>query len=159
MRCPNCACTEDKVIDSRTSKDGYAIRRRRECLKCTNRFTTYEEVVRSEIHVIKNDGRREEFSPAKIKDGVQRALWKCNVVDDDIERLKQDIIREINERFDNEVNSSQIGECVMKQLKGFDDVAYIRFASVYRKFADVDEFIDELKEMRNKKPIGRKRAK
>lgn len=157
MRCPHCYASEDKVIDSRTCKEGEAIRRRRECISCGKRFTTYEEIVRAELFVIKNDGRREEFSPANIRRGIELACWKRQVTQADLDHLILDITRTIYDRVESEIKSSEIGGIVMAALQEFDDVAYIRFASVYRQFADVDEFIKELKEITSVNKKSRKK--
>lgn len=151
MRCPHCSFNGDKVIESRTVKDGEAIRRRRECADCGKRFTTYEEVVKTELFVIKNDGRREEFRPATIRRGIELACWKRNVRSEDLDIMRDKVVRFVTEKYEGEVTSSQIGTAVMDVLKECDEVAYIRFASVYRKFTDAAEFISQVKEVSTQK--------
>ncbi len=153
MRCPHCSFNGDKVIESRTVKEGDAIRRRRECTSCGKRFTTYEEVVKTELFVIKNDGRREEFRPASIRRGIELACWKRNIRTEDLDRMQQEVVRMITDEHENEVSSSEIGAAVMKVLKKYDEVAYIRFASVYRQFTDAEEFISQVKEVSTQKDV------
>lgn len=153
MRCPHCSNNGDKVIESRTVKDGDAIRRRRECNDCGKRFTTYEEVVKAELFVIKNDGSRDEFRPASIRRGIELACWKRNLRTEDLDRMQNEVVKTVTEKFESEVKSSQIGEVVMQVLKDFDEVAYIRFASVYRKFTDAEEFINQVKEVAADKDV------
>ncbi len=153
MRCPQCNGNEDKVLESRSVKDGRAIRRRRKCLACEKRFTTYEEIVRAELYVIKNDGRREEFSPMNIRKGIERACWKRNLTSDDLDGLLQRVVKIISEKFEGDVSSSEVGKVVMQQLKETDEVAYIRFASIYRQFTDASEFISEVQEALPKKDV------
>jgi len=145
MKCPFCGELENRVIDSRLSKDSKMIRRRRECLKCHKRFTTYERVETVLPLVIKKDGRREPFNPEKVRSGIQKACQKrpisINQIDDFVESLGQ-VLQEGGHR---EVQSSEIGELVIERLKEWDDVAYVRFASVYRQFKDINEFMSQLK--------------
>jgi len=145
MKCTFCSYKETKVIDSRLSGDGSAIRRRRECLKCKRRFTTYEYVEAIPLMVVKNDGRREPFDRKKIISGILKACEKRPISMDRIEELVSTIERAIHKKFDKEVHSKNIGELVMEKLVGLDEVAYVRFASVYRQFKDVNQFMRELK--------------
>jgi transcriptional repressor NrdR len=148
MRCPKCGFQEDKVIDSRASREGSAIRRRRECLSCAHRFTTYEQVEKpSRLMVLKRDGRHEEFSREKLVAGVQRACQKRPVSPEVIEELVDRVFNEISSSHDREVNYQEIGQRVMNGLRGLDKVAYIRFASVYRRFEEADEFVHEVKKL------------
>lgn len=145
MKCPFCAEIDNKVIDSRLSKDATAIRRRRECLGCARRFTTYEQIEDMPIMIIKKDGRRETFNREKVRSGMLRACEKRNVsinaIDDFIEELERDL-RDTGEK---EVPSRMLGERIMEKLQALDEVAYVRFASVYREFKDVSDFVSELK--------------
>jgi len=145
MKCPFCANTEDKVIDSRMSGEGASVRRRRECLKCGKRFTTYEYVEAAPLMVIKRDGRRQEFSREKIKNGIIKACEKRPIGMDTIDALVDKIEREVQPSADKEIKSTDIGQLVMEKLYGLDEVAYVRFASVYRRFKDVSHFMKELK--------------
>ncbi|NMA43076.1 MAG: transcriptional repressor NrdR [Oligosphaeraceae bacterium] len=147
MRCPKCSCNDDKVIESRVSKEGETIRRRRQCLSCSHRFTTYETVLPAEITVVKNDGRREEFKPDKLRAGIKLACWKRAVSPETMDKLVGDITNSLASLSESEVSSRQIGEMVMAALKEIDEVAYVRFASVYRKFNDADAFISEVKKL------------
>ena len=143
MRCPYCGSSNDKVVNSRVCQDGDSIRRRRECLDCGKRFTTFEYIEAAELHVVKRDGRRETFDRRKLKTGVWRACEKRPVTEEDIDNMIGSIEKEIQNRMDSEVPSSEIGEMVLKRLRTLDEVAYIRFASVYRAFRDVSQFRDE----------------
>jgi transcriptional repressor NrdR len=145
MKCPFCAHIDDKVIDSRASSEGSAVRRRRECLKCGQRFTTYEVVEEMPLLVVKKDGRRESYDRRKIASGIQKACEKRPVPSEKIEELVAGIEREIHKRFEREVHSRDIGELIMDRLVSIDEVAYVRFASVYRQFKDVNQFMAELK--------------
>ena len=145
MRCPFCRNTEDKVIDSRTSGEGMSIRRRRECLKCSKRFTTYEYVENAPMMVVKRDGSRKQFDREKIKAGIMRACEKRPISMDKIEQIVEEIEREVQKKADKEVKSTVIGNMVMDRLYALDEVAYVRFASVYRRFKDVSSFKKELK--------------
>ena len=151
MKCPFCGYNEDKVIDSREAPDGAAIRRRRECTKCSRRFTTYERFEQSPLLVIKRDGRREPFDRKKVLNGVIKACEKRPVPLEKIEELVDDLEREIAQEFDREVPSVQIGERVMRRLHELDEVAYVRFASVYRSFKDINQFMKELRDLLNKR--------
>jgi transcriptional repressor NrdR len=145
MKCPFCGHQDDKVIDSRSSSDGDAIRRRRECLSCGRRFTTYEYVEEMPLMVVKKDGRREAFDRKKISSGIQKACEKRPIAPEKIETVVSSIEREIYRKFEREVASKNIGELIMDRLAGLDEVAYVRFASVYRQFKDVNQFMAELK--------------
>ena len=145
MRCPFCSHSEGKVVDSRSSKEGDAIRRRRECLKCGRRFTTYERIEEVAQMVIKKDGRREAFDRWKIKSGILKACEKRPVSLEQVDSLIDDVERALFNSSDNEVSTEAIGSAVMDRLKDIDQVAYVRFASVYRQFKDLNEFMDELK--------------
>jgi transcriptional repressor NrdR len=147
MRCAKCGCQEDKVIDSRASREGSTIRRRRECLACGNRFTTYEEIEHEELMVIKRDGRAEEFSKEKLISGIRKACQKRPVSSKTIEDLAGRIIDEISLKFDREAPSLAIGERVMEGLRKIDEVAYVRFASVYRRFEEAAQFVQVVKKM------------
>jgi transcriptional repressor NrdR len=147
MRCPKCGCQDDKVIDSRASREGATIRRRRECLKCGHRFTTYEEIEREELMVIKRDGRREEFSREKLAAGLKKAFQKRPVSPQIIEDLLETIVNEIRDQYEREVPGSVIGERVMAGLRKIDEVAYVRFASVYRRFQEATDFVHEVKKL------------
>jgi transcriptional repressor NrdR len=143
MNCPYCTHKESKVTDKRSSPDG--IRRRRECLKCKKRFTTYERIERSDLYVIKKDGRREKFEIKKLEAGIEKALEKRPVSKDIINNMINEIDEQIRKMGKKEVKSSVIGELVMKKLKKVDDIAYVRFASVYRQFQDINDFKQEMK--------------
>ncbi len=147
MRCPFCNHIEDKVIDSRQSKDGDVIRRRRECLKCEGRFTSYERIDDILPHVIKKDGRREPFDRQKILQGLERACEKRPISVEITEALVNRIEKSLYAAGDKEIPSSMIGEHIMTGLKDIDEVAYVRFASVYRQFKDINEFIQEIKDI------------
>ncbi len=150
MRCPQCQCLDDKVVDSRTVKEGVGVRRRRECMNCGHRYTTYEGIIHAELKVIKKDGQlREEFDREKVRWGIEKACWKRPVSGEDIERITEDIIKGIEADFDREVPSSEIGKRIMNALRDTDEVAYVRFASVYRQFKDIDQFIEEIKALGN----------
>ncbi|MDP2938132.1 MAG: transcriptional regulator NrdR [Candidatus Omnitrophota bacterium] len=159
MKCPYCGYKEDKVVDSRATAEESAIRRRRECLKCGKRFTTYEYIEEVSLLVIKKDGRREPFDRKKILSGIIKACEKRPISMEKIEDIVIQIERAIQKKSDREVSSSRIGELVMERLKGLDDVAYVRFASVYRQFKDVGQFMVELKDILNKEKRERKSAK
>ena len=145
MRCPYCNSKRDKVVDSRSSKNHASIRRRRECLKCAKRFTTYEYVEEVPLMVIKKDGRRERFDRKKVLNGMIKACEKRPISVDKLEELIDEIERILQKKFEKEVKSRDIGELVMKKLQALDEVAYVRFASVYRQFRDVSHFMKELK--------------
>ena len=138
---------ENKVIDSRLSREGYAIRRRRECLACSKRFTTYERIEEIPLMIIKKDGRREEFNRDKIRTGITKACEKRNVSMNSIEDFLDALEQELRETGKKEISSSVVGERVMNRLHDLDEIAYVRFASVYREFKDVNDFVQELKLM------------
>jgi transcriptional repressor NrdR len=150
MRCPFCGFKEDKVVDSRATGEESAVRRRRECLKCGKRFTTYEYVEENSLLVIKKDGRREAFDRKKILAGIIRACEKRPVSVEKMEDVVTQVERLIQKKNDREVLTHKIGELVMEKLKFIDDVAYVRFASVYRQFKDVGQFMVELKDILGK---------
>lgn len=147
MRCPFCSHTQARVVDSRSSKEGDAIRRRRECLKCNRRFTTYERIEEVAQMVIKKDGRRETFDRWKIKAGLLKAVEKRPISLDQVDAMIDEIERELFNNTESEVTTQAVGEAIMNKLKGLDEVAYVRFASVYRQFKDLNEFMAELKHM------------
>lgn len=144
MKCPFCGYTDSKVIDSRPAEDGTTIRRRRECLDCQKRFTTYEVIERMPLMVIKRDGSRESFDRVKIINGVVRACEKRPVTMAQIEGVADEIEQDLRGRLESEVKTEKIGEMVMLRLKSLDEVAYVRFASVYRSFKDINTFMEEL---------------
>jgi transcriptional repressor NrdR len=148
MRCPKCREKETRVTDSRVSQEGDNVRRRRECTACGHRFTTYERIEVSLPMVIKKDGRREAYAREKVMSGLHRATQKCSVSTDQLEALVDRLERALQDRGDREVPSSWIGEHLMEALKGIDDVAYVRFASVYREFQDIREFTEALAQIR-----------
>lgn len=150
MKCPFCGEIDNKVIDSRLSKDGGAIRRRRECIVCTRRFTTYEYIEDIPVMIIKKDGRREEFSREKVRTGLQKACEKRNISMHVIEEFLDELERDLRETGEKEIPSNVIGEKVMGKLNEMDGVAYVRFASVYREFKDVNDFVAELKSLLSK---------
>ncbi len=147
MRCPFCLSLDSKVVDSRSSKDGTAIRRRRECLKCSERFTTYERIEEFQPMVVKKDGRREVFDRQKVIAGIRKACEKRPIGADLIEKFVSELEKSIQERGERELPSNYIGERVMEQLREWDDVAYVRFASVYKQFKDLQEFMEQLQEL------------
>lgn len=151
MRCPFCLHPDSKVLDSRQTEEGGSIRRRRECTACHRRFTTYERVDEMPFLVVKKDGRREPLSRAKILNGILRACEKRPISSETIEKAVDEVEREVRSRLDREVTSTYIGELVMDKLREIDDVAYVRFASVYRQFKDVDSFIAEVQQLRKER--------
>jgi transcriptional repressor NrdR len=144
MRCPKCSHLEDKVIDSRSAGSGSVIRRRRMCLQCGHRFTTYEEIVRAQIRVTKRDGSCEPFDKGKLINGIERACEKRPISADDIESMVVGIIDELESEYERDVPSHAIGQKVMEKLEKLDNVAYVRFASVYRRFKDVNQFVSAI---------------
>jgi len=156
VKCPFCAEVENKVIDSRLSNQSAVIRRRRECLGCSRRFTTYERVEEILPMVVKKDGRREQFDRAKVLEGLRLACNKRPVSSEQLESLVDGIERKLQETGEKEVNSSVIGEAVMRELARLDEVAYVRFASVYRRFEDLGDFVVELKALLGRAPGGKK---
>lgn len=153
MRCPKCSSTEDRVVDSRVSKDGTAIRRRRECIDCGHRYTTSETILREGLMVIKRDGRREEFDRAKIVNGLRRACEKRPINAEQLNMLVEDVIDALEGQYDYEIPSSGIGEKVMEQLRRIDPIAYIRFASVYKDFRDLADMVEEISQLEGR-PIA-----
>ena len=150
MRCPFCGSLEDRVVDSREGEGGKVIRRRRKCLKCKRRFTTYEEVEENRLMVIKRDGRREPFKREKLKIGILKSCEKRPIKSERIERIIDEICGRLRGNYEKEVPSEEIGKLVIKRLRRLDEIAYVRFASVYRQFKDVDEFTAEIKRIRRK---------
>lgn len=151
MKCPYCSTLEDKVIDSRISRDGETIRRRRECLSCLKRFTTHESIEETLPAIIKKDSRREVYDRRKILDGLRKACQKRDISIDKLEEITDRIERSLLERGVKEIPSTEIGERVMQELHELDAVAYVRFASVYRSFKDITDFMEEVKSVINKK--------
>jgi transcriptional repressor NrdR len=151
MKCPFCSHTEDKVIDSRSSNEDKSVRRRRECLKCKKRFTTYEYIEEVPLMVIKKDGRREAFDRNKIISGILKACEKRPVSMEKVEAVVDRVEKELQKSFDKEVKAHVIGEFVMDSLHKIDEVAYVRFASVYRQFKDINHFMKELKDLLGKR--------
>jgi len=144
MRCPKCTSIEDKVIDSRISREGSTIRRRRECLECGNRFTTTETLVHDGLVVVKRDGRREDFSRDKLIHAVRAACHKRPVDAEQISMLVEDVADILEAQYDSEIPSRAVGDAVMERLRKMDQVAYVRFASIYKQFRDVTEFVEEI---------------
>ena len=151
MKCPFCLHDEDKVIDSRSSNEGKSVRRRRECIKCKKRFTTYEYVEEVPLMVIKKDGRRESFDRNKIISGILKACEKRPVSMEKVEAVVDKVEKELQKSFDKEVKAQVVGELVMEYLHKLDEVAYVRFASVYRQFKDINHFMKELKDLLSKR--------
>jgi transcriptional repressor NrdR len=150
MRCPKCGCQDDKVIDSRASREGATIRRRRQCVVCGYRFTTYEEIERGGLVVLKRDGRREEFSREKLLSGLRKACQKRPVGPKIIEDLVERMVLEVTDKFEREVPAEAIGKLVMEGLRQIDEVAYVRFASVYRRFQEATDFVHEVNKLEAK---------
>ena len=151
MRCPFCGYAESKVIDSRPAEEGATIRRRRECLACQKRFTTYEIMERLPLVVVKRDGSRQTFDKIKVMNGMLRACEKRPVSLQSLERIADEIEQELQNSLEREVSTTEIGEMVMSKLKDVDEVAYVRFASVYRQFKDVNTFFEELQKLIDRK--------
>lgn len=147
MKCQYCGSTDSKVIDSRQAEEGNSIRRRRECESCNRRFTTYERIEQASIMVIKKDKSREYFDPEKILKGIMKSCEKRHITLEQMQKMVDEIERDLLNSMTREVSSIQIGELVMKKLKEVDEVSYVRFASVYREFKDIDSFMQELKNM------------
>ncbi len=147
MKCPYCDYIESKVVDTRPTDEGQAIRRRRECMKCTKRFTTYEKIEEIPIIVVKKDGNRQSYDRNKLLNGIIKSCEKRPVSLEDIERIVNDIEKALSNSLEKEITSVEIGEMVMNELKDLDEVAYVRFASVYRQFKDVNSFMNELKKI------------
>ncbi len=147
MRCPKCQATDDKVIDSRAIKDETVIRRRRECLACEHRFTTYEEIERDDLRVLKRDGRYEVFDRKKMVTGIDKACEKRPVSRETIDRTVNEMLDELIKKHGDEIPTKAIGDTIMRHLRQMDEVAYVRFASVYRKFRDIKEFVNEVQSL------------
>jgi transcriptional repressor NrdR len=150
MRCPKCGCQDDKVIDSRASREGATIRRRRQCSACNYRFTTYEEIERGGLVIVKRDGRREEFSKDKLLAGIRKACQKRPISPKTIEDLVERIVNDITDRYEREVPAEAVGKLIMEGLRELDQVAYVRFASVYRRFQEATDFVHEVKKLEAK---------
>lgn len=147
MKCPYCRVDQDRVLDTRGSQDGFAIRRRRECLNCKRRYTTYEQIEELGLKVVKKDGARVPFDREKIRVGLEKACWKRPISSDQIEAIVAAVENEIYTDYESEVQSQALGELVIEHLRLLDQVAFVRFASVYREFKDVRDFVDELEPM------------
>ena len=147
MRCPKCGHLDDKVIDSRSSREGETIRRRRECLQCEHRYTTYEVIERPRLLVLKQDGRTEEFSRQKVMASIEKACQKRPVPQEAMTSLVEQLLEDLSHEFDREVPSSAIGARVMHGLRGIDPVAYVRYASIYRRFEEATDFVQEVKKL------------
>ena len=147
MRCPKCGCQDDKVIDSRASREGATIRRRRECMACAHRYTTYEEIERPKLMVLKRDGRSEEFSREKLTASLQKACQKRPVPQETLDALVERIVEDLVNHFDREVPYGEVGVRVMQELRGVDPIAYVRYASIYRRFEEAQEFVQEVKKL------------
>lgn len=147
MKCIFCGCEDSKVIDSRSADEGRTIRRRRECVNCGKRFTTYETIEDTPVLVVKNGGNRQSYDPLKIKNGIIKACEKRPVSMESIDKLVDEITKSVYNSMEQEITSKQIGEMVMERLKELDEVAYVRYASVYRSFTDIDSFMKELQQM------------
>lgn len=158
MKCPGCGYEEDKVIDSRSTKEGTVTRRRRECTKCGHRFTTYEYIEPGQLVVVKKDGKRQEFDRRRILEGILKACEKRPIPRARIEEATDAIVSELQSEFRTEIPSSEIGEKVMKHLRELDEVAYVRFASVYRHFEDITEFMHELRALLKEAKSARQTA-
>jgi transcriptional repressor NrdR len=150
VRCPACGHEEDRVVDSRATKENSAVRRRRECLKCGHRFTTYEYIEHTPVMVVKKDGKREHYSREKVLNGLLRACEKRPVSMETLEKLVDEVERAVSNRVRDEIPTKEIGKEIMKRLAAIDQVAYVRFASVYREFKDVSQFMSELRNLLEK---------
>ncbi len=153
MKCPYCQADNDRVIDSRSGEEGFAIRRRRHCVSCDKRFTTYERVAELDIRVVKKDETREVFQPEKIRNGIERACWKRPIPTKEVARVIATVIENVQQCGSTEISSLEIGAMIMDQLIELDDVAYIRFASVYRQFKDINDFVQEVQPILNRNQI------
>lgn len=147
MKCMYCGCEDSKVIDSRSADEGRTIRRRRECVQCGKRFTTYETIEDTPVLVVKSGGTRQSYDPQKVKSGIIKSCEKRPVSMEKIDKLVEDITKSVYNSMEQEISSKQIGEMVMEGLKSLDEVAYVRYASVYRSFTDIDSFMQELQKM------------
>lgn len=156
MKCPRCACQDDKVIDSRSIKDGAGVRRRRECTKCGYRFTTCEEIIPNELKVVKRDGHRENFDRDKLRSGIEKACWRREITREQVDALLNKLVTSLENDYDREVSSVEIGARAIEALRELDEVACISFASVYKDFKNLDEFIKEIRTMNRvkKKALG-----
>ncbi len=154
MRCPKCGVIEDRVIDSRAAKEGDSIRRRRECLACLYRFTTYEQIERNDFRVLKRDGRTEPFDRGKLLNGIVKACEKRPVSIHVLEKLVDETINELADGYEKEIPTGLLGAKVMEKLHLIDGVAYVRYASVYRQFQDIGEFLDEIQTFHNKAKVS-----
>jgi transcriptional repressor NrdR len=159
MKCRYCSCLESRVVDSRPTEDGTSIRRRRECMSCGKRFTTYEKIEELPMMVVKRDGTREEFSPEKVLSGIRKACEKRPVTTAEMNGLVDNVSKEVYNSLDQEVTTIRIGELVMQYLRDLDEVAYVRFASVYRSFKDISTFMEELKLLLGEEEKNKKRGK
>ena len=159
MKCMYCGCMESKVIDSRSTDEGRTIRRRRECIECGRRFTTYETIETTPVLVVKNGGSRQAFYPNKIKNGIIKACEKRPVSMYKIDKLVDDIKKQVYNSLEQEITSKQIGEMVMDGLKDIDEVAYVRYASVYRQFTDISSFMNELETLMQENKMKREEEK
>ncbi|MBV9215099.1 MAG: transcriptional repressor NrdR [Acidobacteria bacterium] len=159
MRCPFCSHLEDKVVDSREAKDGDSIRRRRECLECGRRFTSYERIDEIPYMVVKKDGKREHFYRDKVMSGLLRACEKRPISTTQLEKIVDEVEKNVQDSLDRELNTTDIGKIIMRRLKTLDKVAYVRFASVYLEFADVSEFMSELKNLVTARTAADKKKK
>ena len=153
MRCPKCTSADTKVLDTRTSKNETSIRRRRECLECGYRFTTVEEVLRADLQVVKRDGRREDFDRAKMLGGLKKAVQKRPIDVMQIEMLVADALAVLEKEFDHEIPAKAVGEQIMTRLKHLDKIAYVRYASVYKDFRDLDELAEEIDALKDSSSI------
>ncbi|MGN0824398.1 MAG: transcriptional regulator NrdR [Candidatus Coproplasma sp.] len=147
MKCIYCGCEDSKVIDSRSADEGRTIRRRRECINCGKRFTTYETIEDTPVLVVKSSGNRQSYDPLKVKNGIIKSCEKRPVSMEKIDHIVDDITKQVYNSMEQEISSKQIGEMVMERLKDLDEVAYVRYASVYRSFTDIDSFMAELQKM------------
>lgn len=147
MKCIYCGCEDSKVIDSRSADEGRTIRRRRECINCSKRFTTYETIEDTPVLVVKTSGNRQSYDPLKVKNGIIKSCEKRPVSMEKIDHIVDDITKQVYNSMEQEISSKQIGEMVMQRLKDLDEVAYVRYASVYRSFTDIDSFMAELQSM------------
>jgi transcriptional repressor NrdR len=151
MQCPTCQHNESRVLESRSAQEGKSVRRRRECLRCKHRFTTYERIEFVPIAVIKRDGKRESFDPSKVLRGIVRACEKTNIPNTRLEALVNEIEAQLEQRAEREVTSQEIGELVLKYLRYENEVAYVRFASVYKQFKGISDFVETLQKLQNEK--------
>ncbi len=151
MKCPKCSSDDNKVVDTRDAREGMAIRRRRECLECGYRFSTIEEVLREGVYVLKRDGRRERFDREKILGGISKAIEKRPIEAERINRMLADVLYALEKNYDVEIPSQAIGELIMERLKTLDSIAYVRYASVYKQFRDIEELEQDLAALRKER--------